>query len=79
MITNVKPMSADHARCLAMAYELHWLLGKLYDHAEHGPGSCVEEAWDRMDEVIAALEPEEPGGERTLRALRLEQARSVRR
>ena len=29
MITNVKPMSVEHARCLAMAYELHRLLREL--------------------------------------------------
>jgi hypothetical protein len=47
VITNVKPMSVDHARALAMAYELHRLLGELYDRAEHGPSSCIEDAWNR--------------------------------
>jgi hypothetical protein len=59
MITNVKPMSVDHARALAMAYELHRLLGDLNDRPENGEGSCVEDAWNRMDDVIGMLEPEE--------------------
>jgi hypothetical protein len=57
MITSVKPMSAAHARALAMAYELHKLLGELYDRPENGEGSCVEFAWDLLDEVIGYLEP----------------------
>jgi hypothetical protein len=52
-------MSADHARALAMAYELHRLLGELNDRPENGEGSCVEDAWNRMDDVIGMLEPEE--------------------
>jgi hypothetical protein len=57
MITNVEPMSVDHARALAMAYELHRLLGELYGRSEGGPGSSVEDAWNRMDDVIGMLEP----------------------
>lgn len=66
MITTVKPMSTDHARCLTMAYELHRLLGELFDRPEHGPGSCVEHAWNCMDDVIGMLKPDEDGklGER---------------
>lgn len=52
-------MSVDHARCLAMAYELHRLLGELNDRPENGEGSCIEQAWDLMDGVIGYLEPEE--------------------
>jgi hypothetical protein len=38
------------------------LLGELYDRPEGGPGSCVEDAWNRMDDVIGMLQPveEEP-------------------
>lgn len=50
-------MTAQEARALAMAYELHALLGQLFDQPDHGPGSGVERAWDRMDEVISDLEP----------------------
>ena len=64
MITTCKPMSADHARALAMAHELHRLLGELYDTPEGGPGSCIEDAWDRMDDVIGMLEPVELGEDR---------------
>lgn len=50
-------MSPQEARALAMAYELHRLLGELCDLPEHGPGSSVADAWDRMDDVIGLLEP----------------------
>jgi hypothetical protein len=59
MITNVKPMSTDHRRALAMSYELHRLLGELYDRPDGGPGSPMEAAWDALDDVIAHLEPDE--------------------
>lgn len=78
MITTVKPMSADHGRALAMAYELHRLLGVLYDRAENGPGSPVEEAWDHVDDVIQLLEPPDLE-EKTPRALRLAEERGARR
>ena len=67
MITNVRPMSVDHARCLAMAYELHRMLAELNDRPENGEGSCVEDAWNRMHDVIGMLEPGEDGelGERS--------------
>jgi hypothetical protein len=58
-ITTVKPMSVDHARALAMAYELHRLLGDLNDRPEHGEGSCVEFALDLLDQVVGYLEPSE--------------------
>jgi hypothetical protein len=44
---------------LPWAYELHRLLGELYERPEHGPGSCVEDAWNRKDDVIGMLEPDE--------------------
>jgi hypothetical protein len=80
MITTVKPMSVEHARCLAMAYELHRLLGELNDRPENGEGSCVEDAWNRMDDVIGMLEPDEPDPDEkpTVRSLRLVEARKVR-
>jgi hypothetical protein len=63
MITNVRPMSVDHARALTMAYELHRLLGELCELPENGEGSCVADAWDRMDDVIGMLEPDDPDDE----------------
>ena len=57
MITTVKPMSSAHARCLAMAYELHRLLGEVRDEAGNGEGSPVESALDLMGEVVEHLEP----------------------
>jgi hypothetical protein len=56
MITSVRPMSVDHARCLTVAYQLHQLLGELHDR-HHGEGSAFESALDLVDEVIARLEP----------------------
>ena len=44
------------ARAVAIAYELHRLLGQIYDLPEHGPGSSVEKSWDLMDEVIECVE-----------------------
>lgn len=49
---SARPMSIGHARALAMACELHCLLGELYDK----PGSRIERAWDRMDDVVALLD-----------------------
>lgn len=71
MITTVKPMSAAHARCLAMAYDLHNLLGEVYE--EPGASSCVERAWELVDQVISYLEPEEPDSDekQTAHSLRL--------
>jgi hypothetical protein len=46
----------EHARALAMACDLHSLLGEINDRAEHGAGSRVERAWDQMDEIIALLD-----------------------
>jgi hypothetical protein len=52
-------MSPQEARALAMAYELSRLLGELTARPEHGRGSCIEDAWDRMEDVIGMLEPDE--------------------
>lgn len=52
-------MSPQETRALAMAYELSRLLGELTDRPEHGEGSCVADAWDRMEDVIGMLEPAE--------------------
>jgi hypothetical protein len=49
-------MSPAEARALAMAYELSRLLGELTE--QHGAGSRVEDAWDRMEDVIGMLEPD---------------------
>jgi hypothetical protein len=46
----------EHARTLAMACDLHSLLGDINDKPEHGAGSRIERAWDRMDEIIALLD-----------------------
>jgi hypothetical protein len=66
MITTVKPMSTDHARCLAMAYELQQLLGEL--DAERNPR--IEAALDLMDDVVDHLDAAGTG-ERGAHALRL--------
>jgi len=60
MIITVKPMSAEHARALEMAYELQRVLEELAEHPDHGPGSCVEQAWNDMVNVVGMLEPDEP-------------------
>ena len=54
-------MSPQEARALAMAYELHRILGDLHDLPDNGCGSCVEAAWDAVDIVIAMLEVEPLG------------------
>jgi len=53
------PMSADQARAYAMALELHRLLGELCDLPENGPGSALDDAWNRMDDVVEMLEPQD--------------------
>jgi hypothetical protein len=52
-------MSPLEELALARAYELSRVLGELTDRPEHGEGSCVADAWDRMEDVIGMLEPEE--------------------
>jgi len=66
VITAVKPMSVDHARALAMAYELQQLLGEL--DAKRDP--LVKDALDLMDEVVDHLDAAGTG-ERDTHALRL--------
>ena len=51
---NAQPLSLDHAQCLALAYQLHALLGELYDKSP-GAGSRIERAYDAVDDVISAL------------------------
>lgn len=51
-------MSPQEARALAIAYELQSLLAELAQH--QGPGSCAEDAHDRMHDVIGMLEPDPP-------------------
>lgn len=53
-------ISPEEARAYAMAVELQVLLEKLCQLPQNGRGSCLEAAWDGMDEVILMLEPEEP-------------------
>jgi len=48
----MSPLDQAHG----MACELRNILGDLFDQRQHGPGSCIERAWDRMDEVIEYLE-----------------------
>jgi len=65
MISIVKPMSADHARALRLAYELQKQLGSLLSEVigrgQFHPGCPVGIAWDRTEEVVRMLEPaEEP-------------------
>lgn len=47
-------VSIGHAQCLALAYQLHGLLGELYEKSP-GAGSRVERAYDAVDDVISAL------------------------
>lgn len=49
-------MNAQKTRALAMAHELHHLLGELYQLPEHHADSGVECARDYMEDVIALLE-----------------------
>jgi hypothetical protein len=56
-------MSPDHARALAMAYELRCLLGEVNGRPENGAGSAVEDAWNRMEDVIGLLEPPDDAGD----------------
>lgn len=53
-------MSPQEARAYAMACELHRLLGEICEQPQNGRGSCMEAAWDQLDEVLVLLEPEEP-------------------
>lgn len=57
MISTCKPMSIDHARRLAMAYELHQLLGEVCEEPGNGEGTPVGSALDLMGDVLEHLEP----------------------
>jgi len=59
MASVFTPMSLDHERVYAMALELHRMLGDLCDLPENGPGSAIDDAWSRMDDVVEMLEPQE--------------------
>jgi hypothetical protein len=50
-------MTQLEALALSTAQQLQYLLGDLYDLPQHGPGSCVEQAWEIMDYVIWYLDP----------------------
>jgi hypothetical protein len=71
-------MTAQEARALAIAHELHSLLGEICDRPEHGVGTCVEAAWDRMDEVLWLLDPDAPAEQPTVPGVRLAQAGRLR-
>ena len=69
MTTTVKPMSAQHARALAMAYELQNLLHSLVE-ARDNPR--VEAALDLLDGVLDELDVLGPDhGKQTTHSLRL--------
>jgi hypothetical protein len=53
-------MTPLEARAIAMAYELHRLLGEICDLPGHGLGSCTEQAWDLMDDVTWYLDQDAP-------------------
>jgi hypothetical protein len=57
-------MSPQERRALMMAYELSRLLGELTYRPEHGEGSCVADAWDKLEDVIGMLEPDEDAAPR---------------
>jgi hypothetical protein len=53
-------VSSEEARAYAMACELHRLLGDLCALPQNGRGSCIEAAWDCLDDVLTLLQPEDP-------------------
>jgi hypothetical protein len=65
-------------RALAMAYELHAVLGELFDLPENGPGSAAEKAWDSVDFVIDCLEPNDEDDTPRARRLQLVGGTAVR-
>jgi hypothetical protein len=54
MITSVQPMSVEHARALATAYQLQTLLSELTERGEHFD---VESVLSLMERVVEHLEP----------------------
>lgn len=59
-VTTPAPTPAGielHMVALLAARELQELLEQLAAHPEYGPGSCVEDAYKRMGDVIGMLEP----------------------
>ena len=50
-------MTALETVALSTAQSLRSLLGDIYDLPQHGPGSCVEQAWEIMDYVVWYLDP----------------------
>ena len=62
-------LTAQEQRALAMAQELHGLLGDLFE--VRGAGTPVEMAWDLMDDVIGYLEPTPPNSEGSPRMAQL--------
>jgi hypothetical protein len=69
----MKPVTMERARALAMACELHQLLGEIYDKAGDRGDSRLERAWDAMDDVVELLDDEE-----SLRFLQLSEQRPSR-
>lgn len=46
-------------RAIGLAHELNRLLGWLCEHPGNGPGSCMEEAWDLIDEAVWLLDADD--------------------
>jgi hypothetical protein len=53
-------MSPRESQALALANELHRVLGDICDQPQHGLGSCAEQAWNLMDDVVWYLDPYAP-------------------
>jgi hypothetical protein len=60
-------MTQLEARAIAMAYELHRVLGEICELPEHGAGTRAEQAWDLMDDVISYLDSDAPDDDQGIR------------
>jgi transposase-like protein len=50
-------LASLQARAIELANELNRLLGWLCEHPGNGRGSCMEQAWDLVDEAVWLLDP----------------------
>jgi hypothetical protein len=50
-------LQSHYVRAIEPAHELNRLLGWLCEHPGNGRGSCIEEAWDLIDEAVWLLDP----------------------
>jgi hypothetical protein len=47
----------QQACAVELLHKLYRLLGSLCQHPAHGRGSCIEAAWDLVDEAVWLLDP----------------------